>query len=108
MAVLGKPAVWFLKERRRDFREYKFPFDTIKSDLSQDKNAKKFHKWGQSENWFAHYIGELTKEGEVVLDPMVGAGASVIACKNLNRNYIGVDISEEYCKITRERLKENE
>ena len=108
VTVLGKPAVWFLKERRRDFREYKFPFDTIKSDLSQDKNAKKFHKWGQSENWFAHYIGELTKEGEVVLDPMVGAGASVIACKNLNRNYIGIDISEEYCKITRERLNEND
>ena len=106
VAVLGKPAVWFLKDRRRDFREYKFPIDTITSSLSEDKFAKKYHKWGQSVNWFAHYIEELTKPGEIVLDPMVGSGSSIIACKLLDRNFIGIDISNEHCETTMQRIKE--
>jgi len=104
VAVLGKPAVWFLKERRRDFREYKFPFDTIKSNLSQDKDAKKLHKWGQAENWFAHYIGELTKEDEIVLDPMVGSGTTAIACLELKRKFIVIEKEKEYYDIAKERI----
>jgi DNA modification methylase len=104
VAVLGKPAVWFLKERRRDFRVYKFPIDTITSSLSEDKFAKEYHKWGQSVNWFAHYIGELTLPGEVVLDPMCGSGSSIIACKLLDRHFIGVDNDPHAVETTRQRL----
>jgi len=108
VTVLGKPGVWFLKERRRDFKEYKFPFDTITSDLSEDKYAKEYHKWGQSVNWFAHYIGELTKPNEIVIDPMCGSGSSLIACKLLGRNFIGIEINEEHCETARKRLDEVE
>ena len=105
VTVLGKPAVWFLKDRRRDFREYRFPFDTISSS-TDDNYAKKYHEWGQSVNWFAHYIEELTKPGELVIDPMIGAGSVAVACKILNRNYIGIDVSEKYCNIAQQRIKE--
>ncbi len=40
-----------------------------------------------------------------VLDPFMGSGTTVVATRNLNRGYIGIDIAEEYCDIARQRLK---
>ena len=42
--------------------------------------------------------------GDVVLDPMCGSGTTLKMAKLLGRNYIGIDISEEYCQIARERV----
>jgi DNA modification methylase len=50
-------------------------------------------------------IRASTDEGMTVLDPFAGSGSTLLACKNLNRNYIGIEISAEYCKIAEERLK---
>jgi len=46
--------------------------------------------------------------GNTVLDPFNGAGTTAVVCKKLNRNYIGFDISKEYCKISEDRIKEIE
>lgn len=42
---------------------------------------------------------------DLVLDPFIGAGNTAVACQQRNRNYLGFDISLEYCRITEERLK---
>ena len=42
--------------------------------------------------------------GDVVLDPMCGSGTTCKMAKLLGRRYIGIDISEEYCTITRTRV----
>lgn len=41
----------------------------------------------------------------VVLDPFIGSGSTAIAAKQLGRNYIGIDISKEYCQLAKERLR---
>lgn len=41
---------------------------------------------------------------DLILDSFAGSGTTCVAAKNLNRRYIGMDLSEEYCKIARERL----
>ena len=41
----------------------------------------------------------------VVLDPMCGSGTSLIAAKKLGRDYIGIDIAEEYCQLAKQRIK---
>jgi len=47
----------------------------------------------------------VSKEGAVVLDPFAGSGSTLIACKNLNRNYIGMEMDAEYIKIAEARLE---
>ena len=54
------------------------------------------------------HILSWSNEGDIIFDPMVGSGTTVKMAVANNRQYIGIDISEEYCKIARERVKEAE
>jgi len=40
----------------------------------------------------------------VILDPFVGSGTTAVAAKRLNRQYIGIDLSPDYCRLAEERL----
>ena len=51
------------------------------------------------------HIKSWTSENDIVFDPFIGSGTTAIAAKTLNRNFIGIDISEKYCKIAEEQLK---
>ena len=42
---------------------------------------------------------------KVVLDPFMGSGTTAIAAENSQRKWIGIDVSEEYCDLARERIK---
>lgn len=52
----------------------------------------------------ADHIISWSNEGDLVLDPMCGSGTTCKMAKELNRKYIGIDISAEYCKLTMKRL----
>jgi site-specific DNA-methyltransferase (adenine-specific) len=54
---------------------------------------------------FEYLIKTYTNEGETVLDNCMGSGTTAIACMNTNRNYIGFEISKEYCDIAEKRIK---
>ncbi len=49
-----------------------------------------------------------TWEGDRVLDPFCGVGSSGVAAKLSGRSWVGVDVSQTYCKIARERIAEAE
>jgi len=46
-----------------------------------------------------------SRENDVVLDPFLGSGTTVVACIRLNRQYIGIEKNEKYFKIAEERVK---
>jgi len=50
------------------------------------------------------HIYSWSNDGDIVLDPFIGSGTTALAAKKLNRNYIGIDISQEYCDLARERV----
>jgi len=50
-------------------------------------------------------IDNSTEKNDTILDPFMGSGTTALACIYLQRNFIGFEISPEYCKIAEERLK---
>ena len=52
-----------------------------------------------------HLIEIATDKNDIVLDPFLGSGTTAVACKELGRRYIGIEISPEYCEIARNRIK---
>ena len=52
---------------------------------------------------YKQIIAGFTKPGDLVLDCFLGSGTTAIACKELNRNYIGIELSEIYCKMAKDR-----
>lgn len=51
-----------------------------------------------------YLVSTYSKEGEVVLDFCMGSGSTGVACKNLNREFIGIEKDEGYFKIAKERM----
>lgn len=54
------------------------------------------------------HILSWSNEGDVVLDPMAGSGTTCKVAKILKRNYIGIEVSKEYCEIAKSRLNNDE
>lgn len=52
-----------------------------------------------------YLIKTYTNENELVLDFTMGSGTTGVACKNLNRNFIGIELDENYFAIAKERIE---
>lgn len=50
------------------------------------------------------FIQVSSNENDIVLDPFLGSGTTIVACKKLNRNYIGIEINQKYCAIAQQRI----
>lgn len=53
------------------------------------------------------HIISWSNEGDTVLDPFMGSGTTGVACKNLNRNFIGIELDPTYFEIARKRITED-
>lgn len=52
------------------------------------------------------FLHLLTPSSSIVLDPFMGSGSTAVACKNLDRHYIGFDINTNYCEYARQRVSD--
>ena len=51
-------------------------------------------------------VSNITQEGQTVLDCFMGSGTTAVACRDLNRNYIGCELNPDFIEIANARLKE--
>ena len=51
------------------------------------------------------WVADFTDPGDTVLDPFMGSGTTGVACMQLGRNFIGIDISSEYVAIAEKRIR---
>lgn len=54
-----------------------------------------------------YLIKTYSDEGDTILDNCMGSGSTGIACKNTNRNFIGIELNEEYFNIAKERIEQH-
>lgn len=67
-------------------------------------NNKNVHPTQKPVALLEYLIKTYTNENELVLDNCMGSGSTGVACKNLNRNFIGIELDENYYKIACERI----
>ncbi|HSQ03688.1 MAG TPA: DNA methyltransferase [Burkholderiales bacterium] len=53
-----------------------------------------------------YLLEQYTAEGDTVYDPFIGSGTTAVACQQMKRHFIGVEINPEYAAIATSRLKE--
>lgn len=89
---------------------YKFNIQTgltdVWSDINfYDRKEKKFHSTQKPIPLMERLVKCSTNEGDTVLDVFGGSGSTGVACKLLNRNFVGCEIDEEYYAKSLERIK---
>ncbi len=68
--------------------------------------AKKYnHPTIKPLEFIIYLIETLSNKNNLVFDPFLGSGTTAVACEQLNRRWIGIEISEEYCEIAKKRIK---
>lgn len=71
------------------------------------RGNKKFHPTQKPVALMEYLIKTYTNEGETVLDFTMGSGTTGVACKNLNRNFIGIELDKTYFEIAKKRIDES-
>lgn len=72
--------------------------------LEVGHNKNKHHPTQKPDRLMEILIRIVSDEGEVILDPFMGSGSTGVAAVNLNRNFIGMEIDDEYFNKASERL----
>lgn len=72
------------------------------------KQEKGFHPTQKPVSLMEYLIKTYSDEGDTVLDNTMGSGTTGVACKNLKRNFIGIEQDENYFKIAQNRIFPND
>lgn len=75
-------------------------------DAMRTTRSKSHHDWEQGIEPALKLIEAYTVKGEIVLDPFVGSGTSLLAAKRLKRAYVGFDVDEHTARLATRRLNE--
>lgn len=76
----------------------------IPNKKTKGEDGKNIHDTEKPVELMKVLIENSTQENEVVLDPFVGVGSTALACKELNRNFIGFELDENYYSIAHNRI----
>ena len=114
----GKPYTDKRTYRRTCQNEHKFGWETLipqinngtrypKSVIRITKaNFKGQHPTQKPVALMEYLIKTYTNEGETVLDFTMGSGTTGVACVNLNRNFIGIEMDDGYFQIAKDRIEQ--
>jgi len=72
--------------------------------IAREHNTKTVHPTQKPVALMEYLIKTYTNKGDTVLDFTMGSGSTGVACKNTNRNFIGIELDSEYFKIAKQRI----
>jgi len=81
---------------------YEPPLPNTILEIKSEKGKHPTQKPTELVKWLLKYY---TKEGDIVLDPTMGSGTTGVACKEMNREFIGIEKDDDIFKVAESRLK---
>lgn len=95
------------KEAKRTIPDDKsYPIEILRFRSCTGDKGKSFHPTQKPVDLLEYLIHTYTNEDELVLDFTMGSGSTGEACINTNRNFIGIELDQEYFEIAKNRIKE--
>jgi len=96
-----------LRSNYEDLRRYFSPkqdyTDVWTTNITQS-SEEQFHPTQKPVSIIQRMVESSTKEGDTILDPFMGSGTTGVAALRLNRNFIGIEIDENYFQIAEKRI----
>lgn len=90
------------KEKKQMIQEYSnYPRNVIQFA----RESTLYHETQKPCSLMEYLIATYTKENELVLDFTSGSGSTLLSCELLNRKWIGIELTEKYCNVTKKRLE---
>jgi DNA modification methylase len=93
-----KPKTIYTEEQKREF------IDLVFGQWNYFADTRSLTKATFSMDIPTKAIKILTYKNDVVLDPFAGSGTSMVAAETLNRRWVGIELSPNYCKVANERV----
>lgn len=103
----GKLGVLVDSQNRKPF-EYedkgvRYPLQIVQ--FKRDILTSNLHPTQKPVALMEYLVKTFTNEGDTVLDFTMGSGTTGVACKNLNRNFIGIELDKDYFEIAKNRIE---
>ena len=72
------------------------------------KNEKLFgkHPTQKPVQLISHFVELLSNKGDLIVDPFMGSGTTGVVSKSMGRDFIGIELGEEYFNIATQRIEE--
>jgi DNA modification methylase len=71
----------------------------------KNKDNKALHPTQKPLSILKKFIQIASNEGDIVLVPFMGVGSTVVACKELGRNFLGCELDKKYCEEANKRVR---
>ena len=78
---------------------------SIPNKKTKDKQGQNIHDTEKPPELMEILVANSSNEGDIVLDPFMGVGGTGVACKSLNRKFIGIELDENYFNIAKQRIE---
>ena len=122
------PTEWNYKRLQEITGLFSEPYEKIRKEFDDERNNKctyhanedknsnvllfgtpkgksRFHPTQKPVDLLEYLIKTYTNEGETVLDNCMGSGSTGVACVHTGRNFIGIELDEQYFSIAKERIE---
>ena len=76
----------------------------VPNKKTKDENGKNLHDTEKPVELMKILVENSSQENEIVLDPFMGIGSTGMACKELRRHFLGIEIDEKYFDIAKKRI----
>ncbi len=105
--LIDKEYAVYIYEKERYFNSnlgYENYFTIFQQCIGGDNKKEFNHPTIKPLQLISRFVKISSDIGHIVLDPFLGSGTTAIACKMLNRHYIGIEINQEYVEMAKNRL----